>query len=347
MVRRIKPPKPVSCGVFLSYRCNSRCRHCMYACSPDWSDDWISVEDLKKIFSQLSDMILPSPKGVFDVSLNYGLHLSGGEPFLKYDLLLEAVKLAKHCSIPSIFVETNSFWCIDDLETEEKLVELKQAGLNGILVSVNPFIVEYIPFERIERCVEKSLKIYGRNTLIYQYEFYKQFKKINLKGRLKFEEYMNTLGFEGLRYVELIPMGRACYKLRELFYKYPAKIFFKENCVDSLLREWHTHIDNYGNYITGYCGGISLGDARKLDSLLEEGIDLDEKPILDILINRNLEELYNYAVREFNYKEREDGYISKCDLCLDIRRCIATQSKEYLELSPIEYYQHLNSHEEH
>lgn len=318
----------------------------MYACSPDWSDDWISVWDLEKIFSQLSDKIIPSPRGVFNVSLNYGLHLTGGEPFLKYDLLLEAVDLAKQYSIPSIFVETNSFWCIDDVETEEKLIELKQAGLNGILISVNPFIVEYIPFERIERCVEKSLKIYNYNTMIYQYEFYKQFEKMCLRNRLNFEEYMRVFGFEGLRYVELIPMGRACYRLRELFYKYPAKTFFEENCGDSLLRDWHTHIDNYGNYITGYCGGLSLGDARKLDSLLEEGVDLDERPILDILINRNLEELYKYAVREFNYKEREEGYISKCDLCLDMRRCIATQSKDYLELSPLEYYQHLTFHEE-
>jgi len=338
---KIAAPNPISCGIFLSYRCNSECRHCMYACSPRWSSDWVSINDLKTILSQLSDKILPSPYGASRVGVNYGLHFTGGEPFLNYPLLLQAVKMAKDYGIPSIFVETNSYWCVDPEETIEKLRELKDSGLDGILVSVNPFIVEYVPFERIENNISSSLKVFGYNTLIYQYEFYRQLKEKNLKGLLKFEDYIKAYGLRGLEWVELIPMGRTCYRLREIFSKYPARIFFKENCRENLLREWHTHIDNYGNYMTGYCGGISLGDAGKLNQLLDEGIELDDKPILNILINENLGELYQLAVREFNYKEREDGYISKCDLCLDIRRCIALQTKEYLELSPRQYYTHL------
>ncbi|MCS7126492.1 MAG: radical SAM protein [Aigarchaeota archaeon] len=344
MVSRLIPPIPTSCGIFLTYRCNSKCRHCMYACSPRWSSDWISTNDLKRIISQLADKIQSPPYGFSKIGVNYGLHFTGGEPFLNYQLLLEAVKIARDYEIPSIFVETNSFWCVD--EAEEKLMELKKAGLEGILVSVNPFIVEYIPFERIEKNISLSLKIFGSNTIIYQYEFYRQFKEIDLKGLLKFEDYLSRFGLDGLRWVELIPMGRACYELRDLFYKYPAEYFFKVNCRSSLLREWHTHIDNYGNYITGYCGGISLGDARKLDQLIDEGIDLDERLILNFLVNKNLGELYKYAVKEFNYRERQDGYISRCDLCLDIRRCIALQSREFYELSPREYYQHLTTNEE-
>ncbi|MEN2975436.1 MAG: radical SAM protein [Candidatus Caldarchaeales archaeon] len=341
MVSQLIPPIPTSCGIFLTYICNSECRHCMYACSPRWSSDWISIKDLEKIIVQLSDKILPPPSGFSRVGVNYGLHFTGGEPFLNYPLLLEAIKTAKDYGIPSIFVETNSFWCKDLGETEEKLIELKKAGLDGILISINPFVVEYVPFERMERNISLSLKIFGLNTIIYQYEFYKQFKDVNLKGLLSFEDYLERFKLDGLRWVELIPMGRTCYELRHLFYKYPAKYFFKENCRSSLLREWHTHIDNYGNYITGYCGGISLGDARELDKLLDEGIDLDERPILNFLINGNLGELYDYAVREFNYREKTDGYISKCDLCLDMRRCIILQSDEFIELSPKEYYHHL------
>lgn len=314
----------------------------MYACSPRWNNDWISINDLKTVISQLSDKIMPSPYGVSRIGVNYGLHFTGGEPFLNYLLLLEAVKIAKEYSIPSVFVETNSFWCTDREKTAEKLRELKEAGLDGILISVNPFIVEYLPFERIENNVSSSFKIFGVNTMIYQYEFYKQFREINLRRLLRFEDYLEIFGNQGLELAELIPMGRACYKLGELFDKYPAHVFFRENCRSSLLREWHTHIDNYGNYMTGYCGGISLGDARKLDQLIEEGIDLDDKPILEILINRNLGELYKLAVREFNYREKPGGYISKCDLCLDIRRCIVLQSSKFTELSPREYYQHLD-----
>ena len=34
-------------------------------------------------------------------------------------------------------------------------------------------------------------------------------------------------------------MGRACYKLRDIFAKYPAKRFLDESCKRSLLREWY------------------------------------------------------------------------------------------------------------
>jgi len=335
---KVYPPKPTSCGIFLSYKCNSKCRHCMYACSPNWSGDWISEGDLKRILSQLSDAIIPAPGGESSVGVNYGLHFTGGEPFLNYQLLLRAVEIADEYGIPSTFVETNSFWCVNREASEEKLRRLKEAGLRGILISVNPFLVEYVPFERIDLAVELGMKIFEENTMIYQIQFYNQFKRIGLRGTMSFENYLETLGMEGLRWVELIPMGRACYQLRNLFQKYPAKYFLDENCRSSLLRNWHAHIDNYGNYITGYCGGISLGDARKLNELLENGIDLDERPILKMLIQGCLGDFYEFAVREFNYVERSDGYVSKCDLCLDIRRHIALQTDEFPELAPREFY---------
>jgi len=338
---RVYPPKPVSCGIFLSYRCNSRCRHCMYACSPGWSGDWISESDLRKILSQLSGKIASAPGGRSRVGINYGLHFTGGEPFLNYRLLLRAVELAGEYGMPSVFVETNSFWCVDREISEERLRRLREAGLDGILISVNPFLVEHVPFERIDRAIELSRTIFGSNTMIYQLEFYDQFKRIGLHGTMSFEKYLEIFGFEGLRWVELIPMGRACYRLRSLFRKHPAKYFFDANCRASLLRDWHTHIDNYGNYITGYCGGLSLGDARRLDELLEEGLDLDQRPILGFLIEKTLGDLYDFAVREFGYRERGDGYISKCDLCQDIRRHIASQTDEFPELAPREFYEHL------
>ena len=64
--------------------------------------------------------------------------------------------------------------------------------------------------------------------------------------------------------------------------------------------DWHAHIDNYCNYMTGYCGGLSLGDARDLDSICE-GIPLKEHPILESLVT-DLEKLYLLGVKEFGYR---------------------------------------------
>ena len=140
-------------------------------------------------------------------------------------------------------------------------------------------------------------------------------------------------------HIELLPMGRAPYELGYLYRKYPSSRFFGESCKEELTREWHVHIDNYGNYMSGYCGGISLGDAGELDTICR-GIDLDERPILEALI-RDLENLYGIAVKEFNYKDLPEGYISKCHLCVDIRRHIVNLTDEYKELRPKEFYLHL------
>ncbi|MBO3833415.1 MAG: 4Fe-4S cluster-binding domain-containing protein [Candidatus Brockarchaeota archaeon] len=335
---RLRLPKPVSAGIILSYKCSSTCKHCMYACSPKWRADWPTEGSIKLILGKLASSIKPSPHGPENISLNHGLHFTGGEPFLNFKLLLNAVETAEELRIPSTFVETNCFWCINDEQVEEKLMALKQAGLKGILVSVNPFILEQVPFERVERAVKTGGKIFGANMTIYQETYYRRFKSLRIRDTLTLDQYLEKDKW-ALHHSELLPMGRACYRLNHLFVKYPAKAFFREQCISELTRSWHIHVDNYFNYVPGYCGGISLGDARNLNALTQ-GIDLQDKPVLRMLVE-SIGNLYEFASREFNYKEKEEGYISKCHLCVDIRRHIAQQTDEFKELQPRELYSHL------
>jgi len=332
---KIPIPEPFSGGIFLTYKCNLGCKHCMYACSPAWQSDWISEEDAARILAQLSDKLRGKYPHPGRVGINYGIHFTGGEPFLNFDLLLKVTEMASRFGLPSTFVETNCFWCRDDETTEEKLTRLREAGLDGILISVNPFVIERVPFERIERAVRISRRVFGGNVIIYQGYFYDQFRGLGLKGTLPFEEYLRKAG-HGLYYAELIPAGRLPYKLGYLFRKYPAERFFGQSCRRELIRDWHIHIDNYCNFIPGYCAGISLGDARDLDSLCR-GISLKERPVLKALLT-DIEELYKLG-REFGYREGE-GYISKCHLCVDIRRHLAKHG-QFEELKPKQFYEQL------
>ncbi|MGC8962107.1 MAG: radical SAM protein, partial [Candidatus Bathyarchaeia archaeon] len=244
---------------------------------------------MERILTQLAGRVKGSPYGPDEIDINYGLHFTGGEPFLNFHLLLKAVKTADQLEIPSTFVETNCFWCVDDDATREKLLELREAGLDGILLSVNPFVLEHVPFERAERAFRISREVFDGNVIIYQRFFYDQFEKLGVRGVLPFEEYLRMSPL-GLRYAELLPMGRAVYQLGYLYNRAPARYFFKESCRKELTRDWHVHIDNYCNYIPGYCGGISMGDAREIDSL-RQGIELSDKPILDALL-KGLGRLY-------------------------------------------------------
>jgi hypothetical protein len=89
--------------------------------------------------------------------------------------------------------------------------------------------------------------------------------------------------------------------------------------------------------VAGYCGGLSLGEEEDLEGILS-GVDLEERPVLGALV-RDLRLLYELAV-ELGYREREEGYVSKCHLCLDLRRHLAGTG-EFRELSPREFYKHL------
>lgn len=334
-------PEPFSAGILLSYECTSECKHCMYACSPKWKEDWMSIKDLEQVSRQLATKINKRyPLSFKKIGINYGLHFTGGEPFLNFKLLLKAVKIANELKIPATFVETNCFWCMNNEVAREKLTQLKDKGLHGVLMSVNPFILEHVPFERTERAVRISREVFGENVIIYQEFFYHQFKKFSFKDTLSFEDYLQKAGMESLYHVELIPMGRAPYKLEYLYTKYPAKEFFGKSCKEELTRPWHVHVDNYCNYVSGYCAGISLGDARNLDSICREGVDLDDHPIIKALVT-DIQELYELAAREFNYKELPRGYTSRCHLCVDARKHIARQTDEFKELQPNEFYERL------
>lgn len=335
IMNRLRIPEPYSAGLFLTYKCNCACKHCLYACSPRWPSDWISEEDAEQVLSHLARAMRGKYPHPGRVGVNEGLHFTGGEPFLNFGLLLRLTEMARRLGIPTLFVETNGFWCRDDEKTRQKMQALKEAGLHGILISANPFILERTPFERTQRAARIARQVFGPNAIVYQEFFFRQFQQMGLSDTLSFEGYMQRAG-HGLRYAELLPGGRISYKLGHLFPHYPARRFFGVSCRAELIREWHIHVDNYSHFVPGYCGGLSLGDARDLPALCQ-GIDLERRPVLRALLT-DLEELYRLGLAH-GYQERE-GYISKCHLCLDIRRHLVHQG-DFAELQPAEYYNRL------
>ena len=341
---RVRIPAPISGGLILSYRCSASCRHCMYACSPSWPDDWISEEDLSATLRALSGTIQPSPWGADTMSLNHGLHFTGGEPFLNFELLCLAVRMAKEMRIPSLFVETNCFWARNDQQTREKLELLRECGLVGILISINPFYLEYVPFQRSERAIRIAREVFGLNVAVYQQEHFRRFKQMGVRDRLPIPEFLKLEeGREFARNTEFFLNGRAPYGMEafDLFPKYPAGRFFSTPCTPAFIRSWHNHYDNYGNFVPGYCGGLSLGDCRRLEVLLDRGIDLDARPVLSYIIADNFAGLLAFA-EERGYRQRSSGYLSKCHMCADIRKFLV-RGGEFPELEPAEFYDQLEA----
>ena len=336
---RLRVPSPVSGGLMLTYTCNAACGHCMYACSPRWPADWISDQDLEETLRSLAGKIQPGPYGPDSMGLNHGLHFSGGEPFLNFELLCRAAGLARELGIPSLFVETNCSWARGDAETRQRLLTLRKQGIIGIMISINPFYLEHVPFERSERAIRISQEVFGTNVAVYQLEYYRLFKQLGIRGRLSFAEFLELTGGRNFAAAsEFFLSGRAPYSVEStgLFPHHPAAAFLSEPCAPSFIRSWHNHFDNYNNFMPGYCGGISLGDCRNLDRIITEGVDLDERPVLAAIASGDFAGLLDMA-RGLGYAEREAGYLSKCHLCVEVRRHLAS-SGDFPELAPKEFY---------
>lgn len=330
MVNHLASLHPTDVGLILSYKCQSRCAHCIYNCSPNWKE-WIQTEDIHKALEAM--LLWPQA---------FQVHFTGGEPFLNFHVLLQAVEIATELGIPR-YVETNAGWAVTEKLVDKRLTALYQAGLQAILISVSPFHAETIPPDRTLRTIQKSIEIFGpENTLVYQSHWFEQLKAFHTNQPTPLEKYIETFGqaetgrlfWKGYG---LISGGRAGYQLGHLAPQQPAEYFNGEDCAYEILYSQHSHFDLYGNFIPGFCGGLSLGSWYDLPVLLARYQRKDFPTIFSILIEYGPYGLFEAAVLEYNYKPLPNGYAGKCHLCADVRRHLSTNGS-FPELQPAQYY---------
>jgi len=82
-----------------------------------------------------------------------------------------------------------------------------------------------------------------------------------------------------------------------------------------------------------------LGSWFEMDRLIKEGIDLENRPVLKYLVKEDMKGLLNFAL-DTGYQEPSEGYVSKCHLCLDIRKYLVSIG-DYDELKPRAFYEQL------
>lgn len=110
--------------VFLAItkKCALRCEHCY-----EWENlnkhDSLNEDNIKRIILKLQD------EGVGQI------HLTGGEPLLKFDMIMRLLRTSKKES--HFWLNTSGY-----LFTEEKAKKLKNAGLTGVLISLDHYLAE-------------------------------------------------------------------------------------------------------------------------------------------------------------------------------------------------------------
>jgi hypothetical protein len=271
------------------------------------------------------------------------VHLTGGEPFLHFPLLLEGTRVAAQLGI-TCYVETSGAWCTDEDEAIERFATLREAGLQAVLISCSPFHAERIPPIRTMRAIRAALSVYGSHrVIVYQPDFLPIVQQFDMERVTPLSRYEEEFGTEGAHRIlwqgyGIISGGRSGYELGHLVPCAPVESFTRENCTGTLLYAQHSHLDLYGNFISGFCGGLTVGDWRDLPEVLADFQSGQYPPLVEILIERGPYGLFELEQEQYDYQALPEGYTGKCHLCVDVRRHLVKMGG-YAELRPGEFYE--------
>jgi hypothetical protein len=282
---------------------------------------------------EMSDRIfaLLSKKGCHSV------HIGGGEPFINFNGLLEVCKSAQKNNVEIDYIETNASWYTDDAGVSQKLKELRAAGVDCLLVSVDPFHNEFVPYAKVKsllRCCEKN----NFGTFVWQSKFERVVRRLGENKTHTLNEYIEKFGSDFIKNIAdaygIGYNGRALRIIADAP-KYGAEYFLNLNdrCANSVQSLHHLHIDLHGDFIPPGC----IGFKADIFDLCGEGLDEEKYVNFLSVINGGLNGLYERA-RIVGFNPDPNGYVSKCALCLDIKRYI---SEKYApcDIGPADFFE--------
>ncbi|MCU0916840.1 MAG: radical SAM protein [Planctomycetes bacterium] len=322
-----------SAGLMLTYRCNAACEFCYYHCSPR-QGGLMPVETCIGAWRSLQVLAGEDAK----------IHLTGGEPFLHWEHLVEILQEGKRQNLgPVDLVETNGFWATDEQLIADRLNTLIALGVQRLKISVDPFHQEYVDIEPARRLAETAKKILGPDRVLVRWEKYLGDLRSSLSD-LRWDE-RDRVYVEAYRDYPFRFTGRAAGRLAQLMIE-KADVDFALNqqssiinhsCLPGFLGAKGVHIDPYGNVFSGVCSGIILGNVGQTP-LVEIWKTFHPKSdgLVGALCEKGPWGLLEEA-RAVGFQELP-AYTDKCHLCTHVRQFLFERHVEPAVIGPADCY---------
>ena len=273
--------------VLLTYRCTDACRHCFVFSGPHQLATF-SFSRLEGVLDQLRRV--PSVRWVY---------FEGGEPFLYYPMLLEAVRYATDKGLATAVV-TNGYWITSERDLAFYLRPLVANGLKKLQISID----DLHRYRRLEHLKPQLLDISHRFRLTTQL--------LGVEVKEPNEEPLL------LRAGQTITEGEIAFRGRAVTHLAPDQAAWAWDSFDECPHErladpLRVHVDPHG-YVH-LCQGTLLGnlDGDPLDTLMEE-YNPDAHPVVGPLLRGGPTAL----VQEHDL-DHDEGYADACHLCYHAR----------------------------
>lgn len=281
----------------LTYQCNFECDHCFLYCSP-FSDGVFSLADIKKALNQAKEL----------KSIEW-IYFEGGEPFLYYPLLANALILAKKAGFNTGIV-TNAYWATTEEDARLWLEPIKTSGIDDLSISRDSFHNE----DSENNCANRAYKA-AKKLKILSSQICIEAPKIIDDDRKR--------GGQPVMGGDVLFKGRAVDKLIKGLPLRNYAIF--NGCPHEELKSpERVHIDSFGN--VHLCQGLVIGNIFKkpLKKIFTE-YDPETHPIIGPILKGGPAEL----ARKFNF-DISPGFVDACHLCFVIRRALLDKFPDYL-----------------
>ncbi|MFA5863228.1 MAG: radical SAM protein [Phycisphaerae bacterium] len=321
-------------GLMLSYWCSAECAFCYVNGGPRHTF-WADAEKIVDWWRQL-DSLAKRNGGTVKI------HLTGGEVFGNWPLLIKILELANKAGLPPVEkIETNASWATDSALVRQRLTELKDLGVTLLTTDADMFHQQFVPIKHVKLLVETAQEILGPECIrVRWWDFYNFAVENNLDFSQMDEHEQREIQMDALLNGRERLNGRAAVLAGKLIKGHPPYTYFGENCQKGILKSKHVHIDPHGNIFPGTCCGIILGNA-----ISEEIADVYDwlnthgpsGPVIATLAEKGPVGLMEFATR-FGFEPLSQGYISKCQLCYHLRSTLyqANQCRKWL--GPVECY---------
>lgn len=295
----------------LTTKCNSKCIYCQADASP-LKNEAMDVEDAYGYLAETSS-----------VSTLKSFMVFGGEPMLFPSRAMAIFEKAHQLRIPKIDMLTNGVWGKSQHRAAKLAMQLKDAGLNVLGVSVDAFHQQFIPLEYVRNAGVASVRA-GIEQVTWNVAVVESINGEN-EYDMRTAEILKKLEPTGIdaHIHRVIPVGRAATNLR----RHLQRESLQGPCIgDSLIENVLTDpqcitIEPSGE--VNICWSLTVGNAKKkpLSQILRE-YDWRKDLIIRTLVEEGPIGLVKDARRQ-GFRFQRHQYLNKCHLCIEVRKALS------------------------